>query len=161
MNSGLCKDSNLWGFDNPEETPSIDLCGQMGVDDKGSEAFISSGCIAGRAFLCNALPSVDYVCIEDKSYDNLIAVLGYDYFYQYSSNDISYGNNMSHEIQWNENAFYWDYYKNGTREGYCEPDVFTLPQKCSNWQFLDSNETVSFTNCPCLLKTQSISLSIH
>ena len=134
--SGLCQDLDLWGFDNPDESALYEECGILGSDTNGDERFISVACIGKRTFLCNALPTVDYICYEDSN-SSWIGVLKYDYFYRYSNI------NDTLRLQWNESNLRWNFNGNG----YCESEqLFLLPYD-DDCDLLDIDDR--FVACSC------------
>ena len=101
-----------------------------------------------EAYVCNAVPSVHYICVEKDGVWRF--VLEYQNVYQYKY-DIAMDGSV-YILQWNETDFDWRLYKdNGTLStvGLCISDAFILPSECDNWQFLDDNENVEFNACPC------------
>ena len=114
--------------------------------DEFSTALCDQG---GKGFLCNGLPTVDYICVDNQD-NEWIGVLKYDYFYQYVAVNRNKNENITYELEWDEFDSKWEFKMGSMLSGDCSSDTFVLPQDCTNWQFSNSSNFSQFTDCACM-----------
>lgn len=143
---GSCQDLPFWKneeiFRRRVDCAIIDSVGDFDIEDCKNEDKDIVG------YVCNAIPSVDYICV--KKDDVWSFVLEYQNVYQYKY-DILLDESV-YTLAWNDTDFYWRLYRdNGSISmvGLCTSDIFVLPSECNSWQFQDNDESLTFHACPC------------
>ena len=121
--NGLCEDDPRWN--NKTDFDGAGVVGDCGSLEANGKSFIPAPCDSKKTYLCNILPIVDYICVNDQDTSNWIDVIKYDYFYECSSFDES---NSSYALQWNNSDSSWNLIiENNPAELYCIGDKFVLP----------------------------------
>lgn len=135
---------SFWNSDLIKRPQITDECALM--DEEGF--FNVNQCLVGdppiTSYLCNALPSVDYICVNRDGVWRFVMQYHSVYEYRY------HVNNSMFKLQWDIENYGWYFIlPNNVTTASCDSDGFVLPYECDNWQWVDPKLTLEFVSCPC------------
>ena len=151
-----CEDDPHWS--NRTDRDDLALLGDCASIQANGNEFFPYQCNSIKLWLCNILPTVDYICVyTDIVEDNITStvwslVLEYDNFYRYINT--TFTNEEWYVLEWINAESRWNWMvgeaDNMMVKGYCYSSNFVLPSNCTEWHFLGNQSVLQFETCPCM-----------